>query len=407
MTDSTTVRILHTSDWQLGMTRWFLEGEAQARFTEDRIQAVGTLLQIAEDKQCDAVVVAGDVFDDNLLAPSVFSRTIQQLANAKVPVFLLPGNHDPLDASSVYHRDNLLQLDAITVLDDSSVHEVPPRAGGLPVEIVGAPLTSKSADEDLVAKALQNLDPITDARARVIVGHGAVSSFGGSDAFDVIDIPTATQACRDRIADYVALGDTHSTQALNSDETVWYSGSHEVTDFREQDGGGENNSGNVLLVEITVDADRPERQATVATTQIPVGTWTFQAVDAQVNSLDDVNAFLDDLRQLPNHSTTVIKYGLTGTLSIAAAATLDEGIDELKPGFAALYPRHSRIDVQVIPDDEEFSEGLLGQGFVGQAARELRDMAQSESSGGDAEQARIAQDALRLLLRLSHKASNS
>ena len=241
----------------------------------------------------------------------------------------------------------------------------------------------------------------------MIVGHGAVSSFGGSDAFDVIDIPTATQACRDRIADYVALGDTHSTQALNSDETVWYSGSHEVTDFREQDGGGENDSGNVLLVEITVDADHPERQATVATTQIPVGTWTFQAVDAQVNSLDDVKAFLDDLRQLPNHSTTVIKYGLTGTLSIAAAAALDEGIDELKPGFAALYPRHSRTDVQVIPDDEEFSEGLLGQGFVGKAARELRDMAQAESSVGDAEQARIAQDALRLLLRLSHKASDS
>ena len=27
------VRFVHTSDWQLGMTRHFLKGEAQARYT--------------------------------------------------------------------------------------------------------------------------------------------------------------------------------------------------------------------------------------------------------------------------------------------------------------------------------------------------------------------------------------
>ena len=35
----TAVRFPHTSDWQLGMTRHFLEGEAQARYSAARIDA--------------------------------------------------------------------------------------------------------------------------------------------------------------------------------------------------------------------------------------------------------------------------------------------------------------------------------------------------------------------------------
>ena len=37
------VRFVHTSDWQLGMTRHFLEGEAQARYTAARIDAIRSI----------------------------------------------------------------------------------------------------------------------------------------------------------------------------------------------------------------------------------------------------------------------------------------------------------------------------------------------------------------------------
>ena len=43
MTSDTTVRFLHTSDWQLGMRRWFLHthdnADAQARFDAARLAA--------------------------------------------------------------------------------------------------------------------------------------------------------------------------------------------------------------------------------------------------------------------------------------------------------------------------------------------------------------------------------
>ena len=47
-------------------------------------------------------MVSGDVFDANQLAPRVISQSLEAMRAIGVPTYLLPGNHDPLDAASVY-----------------------------------------------------------------------------------------------------------------------------------------------------------------------------------------------------------------------------------------------------------------------------------------------------------------
>ena len=37
------MRFLHTADWQLGMTRHFLDADAQARFTAARMDVIGRI----------------------------------------------------------------------------------------------------------------------------------------------------------------------------------------------------------------------------------------------------------------------------------------------------------------------------------------------------------------------------
>ena len=54
------MRFLHTADWQLGMTRHFLEGEAQPRYAAARRDAVAALAGVAAETQAEFVVVAGD-----------------------------------------------------------------------------------------------------------------------------------------------------------------------------------------------------------------------------------------------------------------------------------------------------------------------------------------------------------
>ena len=128
------------------------------------------------------------------------------------------------------------------------------------VELGGAPLLTKHVNRDLVAEALQGLEPTENIR--IAVGHGQVSSRTSTPSPAEIDLAQVEQAVRSGTIDYLALGDTHSTQNLSATGAVWFSGSPEVTDFHglETD-NGERDSGNALVVTIEKDGTGP---ATVA-----------------------------------------------------------------------------------------------------------------------------------------------
>src|SRR6185437_10083706 len=130
------MRFLHTADWQLGMTRHFLAGDAQPRYSAARRDAVAALGALAAEVGAEFVVVSGDVFEHNQLAPQVIGQSLEAMRAIGIPVYLLPGNHDPLDASSVYTSALFTaeRPDNVTVLDRAGVHQVRP---GL--EIVAAP----------------------------------------------------------------------------------------------------------------------------------------------------------------------------------------------------------------------------------------------------------------------------
>ena len=111
----------------------------------------GRARALAADAGAEFVVVAGDVFEDNQLAPQVISQSLEAMRAIGIPVYLLPGNHDPLDASSVY-TSALFTAECpanVTVLDRPGIHEVRP---GL--QIVAAPWRSKAPTTDLVAEVL-------------------------------------------------------------------------------------------------------------------------------------------------------------------------------------------------------------------------------------------------------------
>lgn len=399
MTDTPhTVRILHTSDWQLGMDRWFLGDEAGPRYREARLSVIERLLTLADERDCSAIVVAGDVFDDNLVDDRTWRRAVDILRGATVPVYLLPGNHDPYDPASIYRNPVFEDLaPVVQVLADT----VPRRVPGTPVEIVGAPLLSKYMSTDPVAGALRDLrerdrrdGPPPGDRIRVLVGHGATDNRSSGDDPAVIDVAAAAAACRERTVDFVALGDTHSATCLHPDRTVWYSGSPEPTDFREEDGGGEGNSGRALVVELTVDPAAPDAAATVGVDEVPVGRWHFLALGASVDSDEDVTEWVRRLEALPDKRTTVVKYALTGTVDLTTGARLDRETARLAPSFAALYERESRMDLHTVPGDDELADADW-TGAVGEAAHDLADRIR----GGDG----TARDALRLLYRLSAK----
>src|SRR6202022_3415131 len=263
------MRFVHTADWQLGMTRHFLAGEAQPPASAGRRDAVAGRGPLAADADAEFVVVAGDVFEHNQLAPQVISQSLEAMRAIKTPVYLLPGNHDPLDASSVY-TSALFKAECptnVNVLDRPGVHEVRP---GL--QIVAAPWRSKAPTTDLVADVLGDLEGRpSDGVTRVLVAHGGVDVLDPDPTKpSLIRLAGVEDALAHGVVHYVALGDKHSLTEVGSTGRVWYSGSPEVTNYDDV----EADPGHVLIV----DVDEADPRHPLSVEAAKVGRWRFSTL---------------------------------------------------------------------------------------------------------------------------------
>jgi DNA repair exonuclease SbcCD nuclease subunit len=372
------MRFVHTADWQLGMTRHFLEGEAQPRYSAARRDAVAGLGALVADAGAQFVVVAGDVFEHNQLDPRVVSQSLEAMRAIGVPVYLLPGNHDPLDASSVYTSALFRQEcpSNVTVLDRVGVFPVAPG-----VEIVAAPWRSKKPTHDLVAEALDGV--VADGTRRVLVAHGGVDILDPDPTRPgSIMLSALETALREGAVHYVALGDKHSRMQVGSTGQIWYSGSPEVTNYDDI----EPDPGQVLVVDLD---DQP------SVTAHRVGTWRFVTLRRPVDDTRDIADLDLNLDMLPDKDRTVVRLALTGTLTVTERAALDACLDKYSRLFAWVGVWEKQSDIAVVPADGEFTDLGIG-GFAASAVEELVVAAQQDDeSAGD------AQAALALLLRLT------
>src|SRR4030042_6452228 len=133
-------RFLHTSDWQLGMTRHFLSEGAQERYSQARFDAIRTIGRVAKDEKCQFMLVCGDAFESNQVDRKTVARALEALKDVPVPVYILPGNHDPLNAASVYRSSVFIERRPahVHVIESATPLEVAEC-----VELMGAPWMSK------------------------------------------------------------------------------------------------------------------------------------------------------------------------------------------------------------------------------------------------------------------------
>ena len=371
------VKFIHTADWQLGMTRHFLAGEAQARFDAARLDAVRRIGALAASDGCAFVVVCGDVFESNQVGRQVVVRALDAMAaTPEVTFYLLPGNHDPLDPSTVYRSPTFTQHrpDNVVVLESSDPVEAVPG-----VELVPAPWLSKRPLIDLVAEACEGLEPAE--AIRIVVGHGALDAMSPDrDNPALIGLERLEASLEVGVIHFVALGDRHSTTEVGRSERVWYAGAPEATDYDEAD------PGNVVVVELDGAGVRPRVEA--------IGKWRFLSRDWELTGDRDIERLAEWLEGLADKECAIVKLALVGQLSLAQKARLDDLLAHHADLLAALETWQRRSDLAVVPDESDIDDlGLSG--FAREALGDLRDLARS----GD--QAVAARDALGLLYRLA------
>jgi DNA repair exonuclease SbcCD nuclease subunit len=373
------------------MSRHFLSDEAQSRFTHDRIDAIRRIGELARDHEAQFVVVAGDVFESNQVDRQTVVRALEAMDSVPVPLFLLPGNHDPLDAATVYRSATFSakKPENVLVLEDSQPIEP---AGAQGVEVVGAPWDSKRPFTDLAGSLFAALEPSPPDVTRIAVAHGVVDTLAPDpDAPALIRVADAEKALGDGRIHYLALGDRHSATDVGGTGGIWYSGTPVATDF------GEQAPGRVLLVDVAPGSP-PQ------VTEIPLyadDAWRFVDESYPLNGPEDVEALARSLDAHTHKESVILRLSLVGELSIAAHARLNTILDDYGDSYASirLWERHTNL--VILPDSLD-AESLELSGYAKKAWDEL---AEGAKRAGEAD--RESGDALALLYRLASGGSAS
>ncbi len=357
-------RILHTADWQLGLRIDAVAGERAHRLRDERFRAVERIAALAKTEAVDAVVVAGDVFDDNQVGPEVVQRARDALAAfAPIPVLLLPGNHDAGEPGGVLARlhEGRPALPHVAVL----LTPDPVVVGELVFH--PCPLLQRRSALDPTAH-LPAREP-GDAAVRVVIAHGGVSSFGQSETGNLIDLPAVLA----KGFDWVALGDWHGR--LQVDPRAAYPGTQEPTRFKEADPGW------VLLVELSAAGAVP-----VVRSERVSGTHWHEPDAFDLQGAADVERLDAWLGELSPRASTLVRLHLRGALRPTERARLDAVL-------AAHAAELLRLDVRSLQIatafDAEDLASVHAPGFLGEALHALASSEVAEE-----------QEAARLLLGL-------
>jgi DNA repair exonuclease SbcCD nuclease subunit len=363
------------------MTRAFLTPEASARFSQARIDAIARLGEIATGRDARFIVAAGDIFESNQVSRETLLRTLDALDALPIPVFLLPGNHDPLDGASIFatpefHRS----AEHVIVLRDRE-----PIVVSDGVEVVGAPWKTRHPSSDLCADLAAELVPLPAGTVRIAVCHGQVDTLSPDTSRpEIISLARAEQALAEGRFHYLALGDRHSVTEVGSTGCIRYSGAPVATDFDEVE------PNKALLVELAPSTGACNVEP------VSVGDWHFVAEQFPLNGQDDLDRYSMWLDELPAKQRTAIKVGFEGSINLATAAALDEVFESRAELFASLRRRARTTDLAIVPDELDHDSVSLS----GYAKRTYDDLLE-QSAGGDT----VAEDALRLLYRLSRQES--
>lgn len=301
------LKFLHTSDWQMGMKATHT-GKKAKEIRQKRFETAQHIAGIAHKKNVDFVLLAGDTFEDHNVDDLVVKRTVDILNQfAPIPVYVLPGNHDPWLPGGVWGRDSWERIGPhVTLLTENEEY-----CHSDDVALYPCPLSQKQSSRDPTAWIPRRDEG--DQRIRIGIAHGALDIFT-----DDANFPIARDRADQSDLDYLALGDWHSY--LQSERAV-YSGTMEPTSFSERD------PGNVVLVDLPEAHAQPQ----IETHKINALNWVEFTPD--IHTVEDVELLDAQIRDLGALSSVLLKIspcleGCTDNNALQRLDTLQKEIEE-------------------------------------------------------------------------------
>ncbi len=277
------MKILHFSDLHIGVENYGRVDPLTGLSTRliDFLYSLDQVVEHALTEDVDLVLLAGDAYkgrDPSQTHQREFATRLAKLSHARIPVFLLVGNHDLPSAASratAVEIFSTLELPHVTVGDSLRNYTIQTKSG--PLQILAVPWPRRSGilsrEDSRGLTILEVRDEIQDrmtaaigARAgeldsetpALLAGHVTVNGATvGSERSMMLgqDHVLLAGALGRPQLDYVALGHIHKHQVLRTDNPmVVYSGSLQRVDFSE-----ENDEKGFCVIEIDPSAPQGRR----------------------------------------------------------------------------------------------------------------------------------------------------
>jgi DNA repair exonuclease SbcCD nuclease subunit len=214
ITQNDEIVIVHSSDIHVD------DGYTARAWGGDGNAPLAAVLRTAIDINADVVILAGDIFEHNRLKNPILDQTRSVLSEARLPVVMLPGNHDPLIPGSVWERGELGAIQNVQILGE--------RADTVTFSEYGLKIWGRAH------KNYDDINPLAGAPARtarwhIVTGHGHYADERPNEGIPAPSWLFTTEEIEATGADYVALGHWNRKSRVGQGEIpAWYSGSPDL-----------------------------------------------------------------------------------------------------------------------------------------------------------------------------------
>jgi DNA repair exonuclease SbcCD nuclease subunit len=381
------MRFIHTADWQIGKPFASI-GDPRKRslVQQARIEAIKRIGAVAGEAGADFVLVAGDLFDSSSADKATVSAACGAIGRMRLPVIVIPGNHDHGGPGSVWEQEFFKREEAelapnMRILTDAAPLELESAV------ILPCPLMHRTVVGDPTEwlRSPGVYASLSADKPRIVLAHGSTQAFmgsgddedeGGSGA-NLIDLGRIP----DGEVDYVALGDWHGAKQVGP--KAWYPGTPEPDRFPK---GDDHDAGNILVVEVERGESPQASKKQTASLTWAESSFDF-ADDSALGELESrlASAFGQRIEEV------LLRLSITGSLGIEASVRLDRVRESLE---ARLLRLKLNDRTQLAPTPEEIQALTQGGGdpLIARVAGQL-----VERAAGSDEDAAVGRIALREL----------
>lgn len=307
------IRLLHLADLHLGWPPRFIADPAVAQsYAEARWGVFDAAVAAALDptNRIDAVVIAGDLFDDHRPASALVERVIAGLARVcahGIALLTVPGNHDEITYGDSVYRTYAARWPGILVNSPALNHVASLRLGPEAVHFYGLAYTGGITE---VQRPLASFPRLDQPGVHIAVIHGTVTGSGQTGwVVQERSLPLDGAALAAAGYDYIALGHIHRPGVAPA------AGNQRAVYAGLVAGRGFDDPGCGKLTVASIGAPGQLPQLSYLPVDLPAVTRQPARLDGAVSQPDAITQLTSQLNSVP--AGALVEVELSGVISQA------------------------------------------------------------------------------------------